>query len=431
MVIKNNVAKKKGGFFTIEQSNLQDFGSLYINNTSEEGGIYYGVDNVFEINLFENCSFYNNSGRMSLFSIINSKEILFINVNFENNINILFFILSVNVTLLNSNVNNLNCISDVIAGCVAFCFHQSSLKIINGSFKNITHENLNNGIHLEDSELILNGAIFKTMRGFLDSPSFISASFSIILILNSHFQDYGYNVINLISSHLDLRFSKFVIDQENNFKSSNLHGSIFCSFCKTIFIDSCDFYGNYGALNGGAIQIYKNDLFLEEEKYLIINSNFTNNSALEKGGAIYLIESSLSLFNCEFKDNNAKFGGAIYSEANYNDNNEKVLTLRKCQFLYNRAFYDGGAIKWISIRPIIEETYFDENKALYGNNLASFPLRMNLSIIDDEINKEIYLNPNEIPLLKDCHSGGKFRFSIKVIFIDHDNIAVASLNSKL
>ena len=47
-------------------------------------------------------------------------------------------------------------------------------------------------------------------------------------------------------------------------------------------------------------------------------------------------------------------------------------------FINNSAVLEGGAIKWNDEMPIISNNTFENNTAVYGDNIASFPLRISL-----------------------------------------------------
>lgn len=48
-------------------------------------------------------------------------------------------------------------------------------------------------------------------------------------------------------------------------------------------------------------------------------------------------------------------------------------------FTNNQAEIEGGAVKYISKRPRnLTENYFSNNSAIYGKNLASYPIRLRL-----------------------------------------------------
>ena len=116
-----------------------------------------------------------------------------------------------------------------------------------------------------------------------------------------------------------------------------------------------DFTGN-SAIRGGAIYVAVNNI--------VINSNnFTRNSA-EEGGAIYLPASvsggTITLSN--FNQNHADYGGAIYAGAP--GSSSKVVSINKCNFTENTAYFDGGAV-------YLANNYIEINSCNFNGNNAS------------------------------------------------------------
>ena len=56
------------------------------------------------------------------------------------------------------------------------------------------------------------------------------------------------------------------------------------------------------------------------------------------------------------------------------------MNISKTKFMNNKASNEGGALKWTFNRPMIDNnsTIFKNNKAFYGIDLASFPIRMRI-----------------------------------------------------
>ena len=54
------------------------------------------------------------------------------------------------------------------------------------------------------------------------------------------------------------------------------------------------------------------------------------------------------------------------------------LIIKDNIFANNFALLEGGAIKWNDEMPIISNNTFWNNIAVYGENIASFPLRISL-----------------------------------------------------
>ena len=56
------------------------------------------------------------------------------------------------------------------------------------------------------------------------------------------------------------------------------------------------------------------------------------------------------------------------------------MTITKSIFKNNSAFEEGGSIKWIGNSPVWNKTLFLNNNAIYGNEIASNPMRMRFII---------------------------------------------------
>ena len=102
-----------------------------------------------------------------------------------------------------------------------------------------------------------------------------------------------------------------------------------------ITIMHCIFSNNI-AFHGGSA------LYISTNRATIQNSTFHNNVAISGlSGAIYIHVSDLNITQCIFTDNLAiESGGAMYINANTND----TINIRNSHFSNNMAFENGGAI---------------------------------------------------------------------------------------
>ena len=90
---------------------------------------------------------------------------------------------------------------------------------------------------------------------------------------------------------------------------------------------------------------------------------------------------------------------------------------------------DGGAIKWLIIQPYYFNVIFKENEAIYGNDIASIPLRMNLSIFDINADSYLKINRTSVPEIENVVSGGSLYYRIEIKFVDFKDEVVFSLDS--
>ncbi len=109
-------------------------------------------------------------------------------------------------------------------------------------------------------------------------------------------------------------------------------GGAICSSDKNsaVILSNCNFYNNY-ALYGGAI-------FGANADFKITDCHFVNNTAKYYGGAIYQIYGNMSLTDSRFEENHANEGGAIFV---FSKNDFSIINN---EFANNYANASAGAI---------------------------------------------------------------------------------------
>ena len=114
---------------------------------------------------------------------------------------------------------------------------------------------------------------------------------------------------------------------------------------KNLTIKNANFEGN-----GGAIYFMYSGI--------VINCNFTNNTATVYGGAVYFQDEG-NVTNCNFTDNNARiYGGAVYFQKGGNVTN--------CNFTDNTASGTGGAVYFQNEGNVTNCNFIDNNARIYG-----------------------------------------------------------------
>ncbi|CAI2387268.1 unnamed protein product [Moneuplotes crassus] len=127
-----------------------------------------------------------------------------------------------------------------------------------------------------------------------------------------------------------------------------------------------------------------------------------------EGGAIYLKNSNVSIVNSYFEHNQAIAGGAISIICSLH--NPCAVILQNSTFSHNVAFSKGGAIYYNWNRPAMKGLKFQNNSALYGQDIASYPVKI--------VSKGTLVN--KIPI-KDVASGLRFTDSLDLELIDYDH----------
>lgn len=98
-------------------------------------------------------------------------------------------------------------------------------------------------------------------------------------------------------------------------------------------------------------------------------------------------------------------------------------------FKENEGFSEGGAIKWAKAMPFISENnIFENNKAIYGPNIASYALRICLQYFNlrakssgEIIEELLYENPSNISklIINNISSGNDMKTKLVLKITDH------------
>ena len=91
------------------------------------------------------------------------------------------------------------------------------------------------------------------------------------------------------------------------------------------------------------------------------NANGVNDSGSNNGGAIYWKGANGTIYDCDFMNNTADNGGAVFV-----DNDGEFGTINKTYFEYNHASGKGGAVDWNASNGKIVDSTFKDNWAQYG-----------------------------------------------------------------
>ena len=106
------------------------------------------------------------------------------------------------------------------------------------------------------------------------------------------------------------------------------------------------------------------------------------NSDIIHGGAIQLLNSNITINGSIFSHCTAKQGGWIALLCD----KEVVCShsIQNSYFYKSRATIKGGAIYFDLYRPILDKNIFGNNQAVYGNDIASYPVKVKLKDADSD-----------------------------------------------
>lgn len=412
---------------------------LTINNcTFSENSVYskgshiYLTENANEIIInntkFNNGKISSNSGQGSAIYILSESNVIISNSNFYNNkainggalnINGIISTLKITNNKFNHNIATsnggaiaftTNTVNNLVMNNNRYDFNNAtsnggaiySLVKINEENSNFTNNNASNAgaLYLTSTlnslnNIILNfnnakngGAIYLTSNaGFTNiincnftknqgSGSAFSISANNVTIDKCIFKEnigIGYGAIDTSSGSdgLIVKNSEFY----NNTATGDSGALLFASTSSNMLGYNLTFINN-SAKNGGACRISGNN-------NAIVNSTFKNNKATDKGGAIYLYTGSyITIDDCDFIENEANYGGALYISIPHTN-------ISNCNFTKNKANENGGAIYINTDNTSILASAFYNNRANNGAAVYIVTGKSGFEIKKSEFNKNV------------------------------------------
>ena len=359
----NNTAERYGGAISGVAGNISVFNNNFTKNTANDGGGAIGVDgNIIN---FANCNFDNNSAikRAGAFLIYGLNHQI-LNSTFTNNTardGAGIFTFARNFTVSNASfiANNVSNAGGAVYVGDGNLFIKSCNQIINNT------ANIGGAIYiLNNASLITQDVAFINNTAEYDGGAICSCGN--LTVSECHFtNNYAGQLGGAINGteNITVINSNFTLNE-----AYNVAGAIFVFNNATI--DNCNFINNTAASSAGAVLLYNNSK--------ITNSTFANNFA-ERGGALVAVNSNIS--NSNFTSNNAEDGGAVFGINN--------LIINNCKFASNAAEFEGGAIKYNSAYEnstlSIIDSLFDDNNAEDGG--AAYLNNATATIVGTEFNK--------------------------------------------
>lgn len=145
---------------------------------------------------------------------------------------------------------------------------------------------------------------------------------------------------------------------------------------------NCSFRGNSSPLRGGALVVRSSDVTVQGGDFTGNRTNLPGHNPRSFGGAIMVLDGTLSVSGTRFEANEAGWiGGAIYAIGNWNLGSN--VTVSHSTFVSNRAVADpccvnsdltsGGAIHAEDLTSLrVDGSLFVQNRADYGGAVDSY-----------------------------------------------------------
>lgn len=226
---------------------------------------------------------------------------------------------------------------------------------------------------------------------------------------SSSFTDYSNGAMVVQSSAITLLNSTFT------YGNSTEGAGLTCSDCISVIITgvSCMF------LSASTAPCFNLVTSLAiSQPYTLSNCQISHNRG-NFTGAVLINSADLVINGTIFGNNSAEGrsgdGGAVSLHCNLPYCNVSIVN---SAFDGNSAVRNGGAIVWTRFKPMLSDVVFSENTAEYGNNTASFPMKLALNTLSPA-------NLTGIP------SGQLSETPISVALLDHYGQIVTTDSSSL
>ena len=195
-------------------------------------------------------------------------------------------------------------------GEVMFINDDANVTIKNGTIKGGYSGNGAGGIHIEGANVKL---------------------IDLVLTNNRVLDDDGAALQHVDGGELYMKNCRFV-DNDCSDKGLDIYGTVYLDGVDKVLIEDCYFAGNDNIDYGAGIHAEDcND-------FVIRNTTFEDLHADDRGGAIWVGNSKLYIYNCKFSNNSCgNYGGAIYSDT-------AELYVYDSEFKGNCSEWDGGAV---------------------------------------------------------------------------------------
>ena len=223
----------------------------------------------------------------------------------------IYFADDVNITLdLGGHTINRGLTLSEQNGEVMFINDGANVTIKNGTIKGGYSDNGAGGIHIEGANVKLIDLVFTGNRVHNDDGAAI--------------QHVG-------GGEMYIKNCRFV-DNDCMNKGYDIYGTVYLDSVDKVLIEDCYFASNDNIDYGAGIHAEDcND-------FVIKNTTFENLHADDRGGAIWVGDSKLYIYNCKFNNNSCgNYGGAIYSDT-------AELYVYDTEFKGNCSEWDGGAV---------------------------------------------------------------------------------------
>lgn len=426
-----NTASSKGGAVFVDSFATAHFlNTIFLQNAAKNTGGALGFETSSQ-NTIRNCTFIENTSHQAALLLYDSSASIdssLFNSNIANTSSAIGLITS-KLTIKDSKViNHTSAVGGSLFIIVSEfnaerCVFSNStsigtggllisvvgiVQLIDSTIENCQGEEGAVIFAITKSVIEITNSLVKSISGN-DKTGSLSFSDSTLKVANSIFEDFSTSVVVASSSPIELVNSTFTNLQSNS-------GSVInCQSCTIILIDNIE-ARNCKSNTGGVFYI-SNLQDLNVNQLSIFNSKFIDNFANDIGGVLWLDNADLEINNSSLSGNSADLNaGSIYLSCSKSSNCQ--FNISNSEFTNNSSPFEGGAVQWVDVQPLIYNVTFINNTAKYGGDLASYPVALKIYDYDN-----LLLKNSDLPVIA---SGQSADVILYVALVDHYGNIVTS-----
>ncbi|CDW85403.1 UNKNOWN [Stylonychia lemnae] len=357
---------------------------------------------------------------------------------------------SSSIELTNVKIDNIS-INDKID---SYDFSSHRISIVNKSFLRIsgcTMSNINtNLLYVSGSTLIIEkGSLFKNiMYNVQNVQSIFAIDTTDIQLYDTQFEQlsskYISPIINLQENTLisnntsfnDFDKTLFQMDTGKSYTFQNINVTkgrmeymegerefmvnsiVFDGNAVNLTLQNANISGIYTQFSSPVVYIENDATSTSKTLLNITDSYFKNNTATSSAGVIYSLNVDINVNNTIFDNNTAleQDAGALYLECEDAIYDLCTYSIQNSVFQKNTASVNGGAMKFTYFKPnITNNNTFTDNKAQYGNDLASYPVQMLITQNNAVVQRRLDMLSTEETQAMNITDGVVFKIDIPLV----------------
>lgn len=463
------VHAQRGGVFMFDLASSFTFSGLKVQKVfGDLGSLLYLTNSNGAISEFQASEVHDSGSTISLIYCEQAQLLLKDNW-FYNMTATIFHFHSSEIELRASLVENLSCVENG-EGCVVNLFRTPSVFIEGLRVVNMSRGNTYDGgvVYSMESCVQMRNISLESLQSSKENSygTIIMAASSMVFLEDTRARNFMKGGLYLKESFLFIANSSFVNEKPEEFIM--FQDVIYCENCyflmlmHTVFQNFSFFEGQpnsvvfiqqstslqesqdtdtfFYLLGGRAISLNLTDF---PDYFFVIDCEFADNHAKQASVLQLYAMSYLLLENSVFLRNSAEdFAGCLYFSFTISENSDDCseILLRNNIFRDNSAANEGGAIKWFAnLSPSLENNTFFNNSAIYGNEIASIPVRLWFKVFEKANENEDYetgtviydsLVNNTGFSLDNIMSGDTLNFYFELYLVDNLNQSILEANTR-